>query len=228
MSPSHPPKEIRVRVPRHHSQRVGPALSAKIVSIAATEGNVKVDTRQSIHNTHEAGSDLVKAIESASEWNSMLASARAERGPQWDVATQMRVFFVDEGSELYYDPTPLRGEPADAAPPKEEPAASSSHLSGFNSVPQAQEFVPMAISPQLRRAPSMSGGMNAAHPYGQPNQNQPFSPISPYGGMNAGMGNMGAMGGMGMNMSGGMGGQMGGMNMGGATQGKVVEMGECP
>ena len=26
--------------------------------------------------------------ESASEWNSLLMTARAERGPQWDVGTQ--------------------------------------------------------------------------------------------------------------------------------------------
>ncbi|TFY82187.1 hypothetical protein EWM64_g1825 [Hericium alpestre] len=32
-------------------------------------------------------------------------TARAQRGPQWDVGTQQ--FQVEEGSDLYYDPTPL-------------------------------------------------------------------------------------------------------------------------
>lgn len=31
--------------------------------------------------------------ESASEWNSLLMTARAERGPQWDVGTQQYVGF---------------------------------------------------------------------------------------------------------------------------------------
>ena len=35
--------------------------------------------------------------ESASEWNSLLMTARAERGPQWDIGTQQCVplFFID-------------------------------------------------------------------------------------------------------------------------------------
>jgi Tfp pilus assembly protein PilW len=93
MSPSHPPKDIRVRVPRHNAQRVGPALSAQIAAAALAEDGpgVPADVRQGIQHAREPGSELVRAVESASEWNSLLATARAERGPQWDVATQMYV-----------------------------------------------------------------------------------------------------------------------------------------
>lgn len=34
---------------------------------------------------------LIITQESASEWNSLLITARAERGPQWDVGTQQYV-----------------------------------------------------------------------------------------------------------------------------------------
>lgn len=61
---------------------------------------------------------------SSSEWNSLLLTARAQRGPQWDITTQQSVFNttlgvhicsqsypsrfqVDRGSHLYYDPAPL-------------------------------------------------------------------------------------------------------------------------
>ncbi|KAF9509808.1 hypothetical protein BS47DRAFT_1487772 [Hydnum rufescens UP504] len=44
-------------------------------------------------------------MESSSDWNSLLLTARAQRGPQWDVVTQQ--FMVDHNSGVYYDSTPL-------------------------------------------------------------------------------------------------------------------------
>ncbi|KAI9455998.1 hypothetical protein F5148DRAFT_984587 [Russula earlei] len=94
-------KNIKVHVPRHNSQRIGPALTAQIETIAK-EKRIRTDVRQP---TNEATSSIALSIESASEWNSLLLTARAERGPQWDVGTQQ--FQVEEGSSLYYDPSPL-------------------------------------------------------------------------------------------------------------------------
>ncbi|KAH8994955.1 hypothetical protein EDB92DRAFT_2053083 [Lactarius akahatsu] len=95
-------KNIKVHVPRHNSQRIGPALTAQIETIAK-EKRIRTDVRQP---TNEVSSTIALAIESASEWNSLLLTARAERGPQWDVGTQQ--FQVDEGSCLYFDPSPLQ------------------------------------------------------------------------------------------------------------------------
>ncbi|TFK75241.1 hypothetical protein BDN72DRAFT_832595 [Pluteus cervinus] len=97
MAPSKQARAIKVKVPRHNAQRLGLKLNAEVNKTAKAD-KVRVDTAQ----PHP---DLAAAIESASDWNSMLLTARAERGPQWDVGTQQ--FLVDEYSELYYDPTPL-------------------------------------------------------------------------------------------------------------------------
>ncbi|KAI9461618.1 hypothetical protein BJY52DRAFT_1259022 [Lactarius psammicola] len=94
-------KNIKVHVPRHNSQRIGPALTAQIETIAK-EKRIRTDVRQP---TNEVSSTIALAIENASEWNSLLLTARAERGPQWDIGTQQ--FQVDEGSCLYFDPSPL-------------------------------------------------------------------------------------------------------------------------
>ncbi|KZP23828.1 hypothetical protein FIBSPDRAFT_857983 [Athelia psychrophila] len=64
------------------------------------KGGRRVDPAQPIQDP-----TLTQAMDSASEWNSLLMTARAERGPQWDVGTQQ--FLVDHGSDLYYDATPL-------------------------------------------------------------------------------------------------------------------------
>jgi len=55
-----------------------------------------------------------RAAERASEWNSLLIAARADRGPQWDVGTQQ--FMVPRESPLYYDPSPLQAGPGDNKP----------------------------------------------------------------------------------------------------------------
>ncbi|KAI0755770.1 pyridoxal phosphate-dependent transferase [Fomes fomentarius] len=95
-------RNLKVNVPRHDSQRIGPLLTASL-EIIAHQQRVRVDIRQT---ALEPTSALAQAIESASEWNSLLMTARAEQGPQWDVGTQQ--FQVDGFSDLYYDPTPLR------------------------------------------------------------------------------------------------------------------------
>ncbi|PCH42426.1 hypothetical protein WOLCODRAFT_73029 [Wolfiporia cocos MD-104 SS10] len=102
MSPTtRPVKNIKVKVPRHNSQRLGPAVTAQVETFAR-EDRIRVDVRQTAYDPSSA---LAQAIESASDWNSLLLNARAERGPQWDIGTQQ--FLVEEYSDLYYDPTPL-------------------------------------------------------------------------------------------------------------------------
>ncbi|KAF8910674.1 hypothetical protein CPB84DRAFT_1958505 [Gymnopilus junonius] len=97
MAPAKPVKNIKLQVPRHNAQRINAKLTTEVKTRAKAQG-VLVDTVQ-------PSSRLSQAIESASEWNSLLMTARAERGPQWDIGTQQ--FLVDKYSELYYDPTPL-------------------------------------------------------------------------------------------------------------------------
>ncbi|XP_006459504.1 hypothetical protein AGABI2DRAFT_201826 [Agaricus bisporus var. bisporus H97] len=92
-----PVKVIKIHVPRHNAQRIGNKLDAEVKRLAKQK-TVRVDTYQS-------NPDLAIAVESASDWNSMLMTARAERGPQWDIGTQL--FHVDKHSDLYYDSTPL-------------------------------------------------------------------------------------------------------------------------
>ncbi|KAI1797135.1 hypothetical protein LXA43DRAFT_982857 [Ganoderma leucocontextum] len=152
MSPStKPQRNLKVNVPRHNSQRIGPLLTANVEAVAREDGT-RVDVSQT---AFEPTSALAQAIESASEWNSLLMTARADRGPQWDVGTQL--FQVDEGSELYYDPTPLTGYLKDQQHPDEPPAANSaSH--------RQQQLQHDAInSPRIHRTSSIpQGGMTPA------------------------------------------------------------------
>ncbi|KAI0264413.1 hypothetical protein BC834DRAFT_826589 [Gloeopeniophorella convolvens] len=128
-------KSIKVHVPRHNSQRIGPALTAQIESVAK-EKRIRTDVRQP---TNEVSSAIALAIENSSEWNSLLATARAERGPQWDVGTQQ--FQVDEGSDLYYDPSPLMDYLKDAKPVN----VSDTHSGAMNpSAHQRGQAIPMA------------------------------------------------------------------------------------
>ncbi len=108
MSPSTKPERVlKVRVPRHNSQRIGPVLTSHVETVAHNE-RTRVDVRQT---ALEPTSALAQAIvsttpyvevktaglnrfglqESASDWNSLLLTARAARGPQWDVGTQQYV-----------------------------------------------------------------------------------------------------------------------------------------
>lgn len=197
--------------------------------------------------------------ENASEWNSLLMTARAERGPQWDIGTQQYAycaclhvcivlnvvrFMVDEFSDLYYDPTPLREYEKEGKSEEPDPQTKTER----HSMP-AQD---LAGSPQIRRGPhSSSQGppmqfTNSPRHRPQMTPNMPFSnmppvpaaqfygngdmggppqirmsgmsmPIDQMGGMGGGMpGGMGGMGGMGpMANMGGMGGMPGMPGMGG-------------
>lgn len=143
---------------------------------------------------------------------------------------------VDEGSDLYYDPSPLREYEKESRPGPEENTEKSERTS------MPPPLNPSALdSPQLRRShnpmphtPQQSHSMPfpSRHPGQYPQQGipGPFNspmPVTPgqfYGngdpGMRmASMGGMGGMGNMGMHMEGmgGMGGMPGmamGMNMG--------------
>ncbi|KAF8206481.1 hypothetical protein K438DRAFT_477434 [Mycena galopus ATCC 62051] len=101
MAPGKPVHSIKIRVPRHNAQKIGAKLNGEVIAQARAQ-DVRTDTYQP---NSESAAALNQAIESASEWNSMLITARAERGPQWDMGTQQ--FLVDEYSDLYYDSTPL-------------------------------------------------------------------------------------------------------------------------
>ena len=91
-------RPIKIKVPRHNAPKVSPKVVSQIQAESSTKySNDALDYAQS--------RELVLAIENASEWNSLLLTARAERGPQWDLGTQL--YHVDAGSDLYYDATPL-------------------------------------------------------------------------------------------------------------------------
>ncbi|KAH8118071.1 hypothetical protein DFH11DRAFT_875276 [Phellopilus nigrolimitatus] len=101
MAPCKPAKAIKIRVPRQNAQRLGPSLTAEIRAVSRQDGIVV----QLSPPVQEQPSSAGPSSENASEWNSLLLSARAQRGPFWDVGTQQ--FLVEKESELYYDPTPL-------------------------------------------------------------------------------------------------------------------------
>ncbi|KAI0694611.1 hypothetical protein BC835DRAFT_998515 [Cytidiella melzeri] len=215
MSPTKTPaRDIKVRVPRHNSQRIGPTFTAHVESLAKKQKK-RVDIRQT---AYDPTSIFAQAIDSASEWNSLLLTARADRGPQWDIGTQQ--YHVDEHSTLYYDPTPLREH-------EKESKASAEETEKKEQRPAMPppEHITAEVSPQLRRNPSsMSAGSGSMHfsprqpgpynPQGMGFNNMPRVPPSQfYGNGDHGMPSPMRMSGMGMPV-GDMGG-MGGMPMGG-------------
>ncbi|CAE6474560.1 unnamed protein product [Rhizoctonia solani] len=100
MARGEPTAPVIITVPRHGSAATSGDLLNEIKQLAESEGkqfaNDHGGSRQSARS---------KAATQASEWNSLLISARAARGPQWDVGLQQ--YLVDKESSLYYDPTPL-------------------------------------------------------------------------------------------------------------------------
>jgi len=94
-----------------------------------------------------------ESVDNASEWNSMLITARTQRGPQWDVASQL--FQVDKESPLYYDHGPLAvGEPdpdnGDGQGLPSQGHTPSGH--SFNSPP-----------PSFRRTPSQGDHLHSGY-----------------------------------------------------------------
>ncbi|KAI0367753.1 hypothetical protein BV20DRAFT_1023743 [Pilatotrama ljubarskyi] len=231
MSPTTKPhRDLKVKVPRHNSQRIGPVLTSHVEAVAHSE-RIRVDVRQT---ALERESALAQAIDSASEWNSLLLTARAARGPQWDVGTQQ--WLVDEHSDLYYDPTPLldymkESQQNNSDEPSSSKQSQRQQQDSVNS-PRMQRgsMPPGAMTPSMTHSQLYGTPQQMAsprHPYPGPNQGMggpyggmaPIPPAQFYGGdgvpaspmqrspgagmgMNPGMG----MGGMGMNPAMGMGG----------------------
>ncbi|KAG6820958.1 hypothetical protein H0H93_009194 [Arthromyces matolae] len=138
MAPGRPVKVIKLKVPRHNAQRVGAKLGGEIKNLAKAQ-KIRAEI-------YQPSPEVSQAVESASEWNSMLITARAERGPQWDVGTQQTIdqvanrFLVDKYSDLYYDPTLLleavrkQTDPENA---QEQPPQRQQHLPPHHSQHQS-------------------------------------------------------------------------------------------
>ncbi|KZP00470.1 hypothetical protein CALVIDRAFT_524797 [Calocera viscosa TUFC12733] len=110
---------LRMVALRPNPPPVSPALAQVINELAQRDG-IQLPgplpiTAPSTPTTGRSYASAAAAAESASEWNSLLIQARAERGPQWDILGQR--YLVDEASDLYYDPTALNPPPP---PPAEE------------------------------------------------------------------------------------------------------------
>ncbi|VDB84776.1 unnamed protein product [Peniophora sp. CBMAI 1063] len=179
-------KNIKVHVARHNSQRIGPALTAKVEELAK-QAKLRTDLRQP---TNEPSSTIAQAIENASDWNSMLLTARAERGPQWDIGTQQ--FLVEVNSTLYFDPTPVRTHLKDErpAPSASNPSSNSishpSNASASHSNSRGPPYIPngnisiggMNPSTPQRSGPGMTGGPGMGGPG---SMGPPMMAGSPYG-----------------------------------------------
>jgi len=102
--------DVVVVVPRQGASPISPSL-LKVTRAVVQEKGARFEPafgaegREREMVRSNAAAHALRNQESASEWNSLLLTARAQRGPQWDVATQQ--FLVDRESHLYYDHTPL-------------------------------------------------------------------------------------------------------------------------
>ncbi|CAE6395993.1 unnamed protein product [Rhizoctonia solani] len=114
MARGQPTTPVVVTVPRHASALISGDLVTEIKQLAESEG-------KQFANDHGGSSQSArsKAAVQASEWNSLLISARASRGPQWDVGLQQ--YLVDKDSSLYFDPTPLAAANDSGSPTGEGP-----------------------------------------------------------------------------------------------------------
>ncbi|KAF8920344.1 hypothetical protein CPB85DRAFT_628928 [Mucidula mucida] len=234
MAPGRPVRGVRVSVPRHNAQDLGSKMTAEVQN-AAKEKGVRVDLSRP---GSSSDSGLAESIESASEWNSFLMTARASRGPQWDIGTQQ--FHVDEHSNLYYDPTVLvrftRRKTTPPPPPPQPPShphslpshqshhpshhhsGSSPHSSSRGYAQQPQRGPPQQVNyPYPGRGGPPPGFPRSGGPMGMPGGAMGM-------GMGMGRGEMMGMGrppdldGMGMGPDMTRGG-MGGMGMGGGMGG---------
>ncbi|KAF8596560.1 hypothetical protein BDV93DRAFT_610831 [Ceratobasidium sp. AG-I] len=94
------PTPVAITVPRHASAPASDELVAEVKKLAESEGKRFCNDFGGTSQTARS-----RAMSQASEWNSLLISARASRGPQWDVGIQQ--YLVDNNSDLFYNPTPL-------------------------------------------------------------------------------------------------------------------------
>lgn len=159
----------------------------------------------------------------------MLLTARAERGPQWDIGTQQYVFSqktsshtvnldrcyrfqVDEGSNLYYDPSPLleyqkeekhaianaaESLPSSSSNPHPTPRGQSFPMAGHHSA-NGIAMSPVVATPARHGVPGQMGV-----PYHSGPQFNSIPPAQFYGGGDRGSPMVTR--GMGMSMSMGMG-----------------------
>lgn len=127
----------------------------------------------------------------------MLMTARADRGPQWDIGTQMYVvhdsrhfpahrslnrFMVDTGSDLYYDPAPLTGKEQGPSDKVEQPDRSG-HLPHTPQRPHPLDTRSQHPHPyQQQQLGMMHGQMqNPNMPQHHPGMMGHFPAGSPYG-----------------------------------------------
>ncbi|KIM19418.1 hypothetical protein M408DRAFT_31241 [Serendipita vermifera MAFF 305830] len=75
----------------------------KVVAVEAKKSGRVFQEQDSV-----SSADL-QGLEDASNWNGLLLNARGERGPQWDVTSQMH--HVDFGSDEYFNPQLLQDDP---------------------------------------------------------------------------------------------------------------------
>ncbi|KAF8676976.1 Vps51/Vps67 [Rhizoctonia solani] len=117
MARGQPTTPVVVTVPRHASALISGDLVTEIKQLAESEGKQFANDHGG--SSQSARSKAAVRVVQASEWNSLLISARASRGPQWDVGLQQ--YLVDKDSSLYFDPTPLAAANDSGSPTGEGP-----------------------------------------------------------------------------------------------------------
>ncbi|KAG8708557.1 hypothetical protein FRC09_001193 [Ceratobasidium sp. 395] len=115
------PTSVVLTVPRHASAAASEELISEVKKLAQEEGRNFVND---FAGTTQSGRS--RAMAQASEWNSLLISARAARGPQWDVG--IRQYLVDKESDLFYNPTLLSQTDAPNDPSRASEAPDGSEF----------------------------------------------------------------------------------------------------
>ncbi|KAG8736944.1 hypothetical protein FRC10_008699 [Ceratobasidium sp. 414] len=153
------PGSVVLTVPRHASAAAPDELINRAKKLAEEEGRIFVNDFGGGPHTGRS-----RAVAQASEWNSLLVSARAARGPQWDVGIQQ--YLVDKESDLYYNPTPLSQTdgPNDPSRASEAPDGSElAHGMGNHMQPNSEGGTPLTPrfgddGPVMERRRTRAGG----------------------------------------------------------------------
>ncbi|PVG04373.1 hypothetical protein CPB86DRAFT_803815 [Serendipita vermifera] len=167
------PGTITVVVPRQGTPTASKALVKAVTSEVKKTGRV-FQAQEPLSGTELQG------LDDASTWNGLLLNARGERGPQWDVTSQMH--HVDFGSPEYFNPNLLLDEPEipamDTQEMKPDDEQSEEQINSSQDVDMgmepnpAQGYPPPGVlvgDPQMRGPP----GSNPYPPYGQPMNGMP-------------------------------------------------------